>query len=149
MIFGTVVTAQDQFDLAEAMEQVRADQVSFVSLEKDLKEFSKFIIKIKDLKASLEHRLVSLSEIKKIYNVGPKSREAVLELKSSRYPKSFRRVELLKFKKTLFMPLSLIEDILPKTLQPIEVKARFTSLGWADFRARVYSIVGKALLRMP
>ena len=66
MIFGTVVTAQDQFDLAEAMEQVRADQASLVSLEKDLKELGKanLLSETKDLKASLEHRLVLLSELK-------------------------------------------------------------------------------------
>ena len=128
MIFGTVVTAQDQFDLAEAMEQVRADQVSLVSLEKDLKELGKanLLSEIKDLKASLEHKLVLLSELRKTYNVGPKSREAVLELQIEQVSREFsRRVELLKFKKTLFMPLSLIEDIPAQNLvQPIEVKAQ-------------------------
>ena len=85
------MTAQDQFDLAEAMEQVRADQVSFVSLEKDLKELGKanLLSEIKDLKASLEHRLVSLSEIKKIYNVGPKISGSGSRARMSRYPKSF------------------------------------------------------------
>ena len=128
MIFGIVVTAQDQFDFAEAMEQVRADQASLVSLEKDLKELVKanLLSEIKDLKASLEHRLVLLSELKKIYNVGPQSREAVLELQIEQVSREFsRRVELLKFKKTLFMPLSLIEDIPAQNLvQPIEVKAQ-------------------------
>ena len=55
MIFGTVVTAQDQFDLAEAMEQLR-DQFQLVSLEKDLKELgtTNLLSETKDLKASLE-----------------------------------------------------------------------------------------------
>ena len=150
MIFGTVVTAQDQFDLAEAMEQVRADQVSLVSLEKDLKELGKanLLSEIKDLKASLEHRLVLLSELKKIYNVGPQSREAVLELQIEQVSREFsRRVELLKFKKTLFMPLSLIEAFHPNLVQPIEVKAQdLQALAGQSFE-QVYCV--EALLRMP